>query len=419
MNEKRIAFLVTGILVLCLVLIARLAQLQLIDGSEYRNRATNIRLKRVLIPGQRGSIVDRNGIELAREDAVWELCMNYWIFIEPDNILQRLHYLGSEKTGLTKPEFDELTKILLKISDFRGQSGIPKSKRFFESWQERQHPLIRKELNLTLMRLADLLGVDIMQFTEKIKLLEAEINALINEKSDRVTDRYLKIVRLGSSSGYWNDLAREERRNNKPETYKLQYNPLVLLDEIEGDSLETIQEVEWLFPGISGKPKHKRTYPLGETACHLIGYLREVERIGFTPDAGKEFDMTDSPYFQREMDSAIADITEDFILRHFRDTDEFSKRFKRDVFKIQRGVSGLERKLNKRLAGYYGISVLEKDVSERSKKVLDEVPPQAAKPVALTIDAELQAKTEAILREYFENGNPLGCAGAAVVMNVY
>ncbi len=47
------------------VVVARLAQIQIADGSRYRARAQRQQERRVEIPGQRGSILDREGRELA------------------------------------------------------------------------------------------------------------------------------------------------------------------------------------------------------------------------------------------------------------------------------------------------------------------------------------------------------------------
>ncbi len=420
MNEKRIVFLISVIFVLGVLLIVRLVQLQLIHGEEHRNTAENIRLKKTLIRGQRGSIVDRNGVELAREDAVWELRMNYWIFIEPENILQRLYYVGEKNSGFTENEFKELSKILIEISEYRKNRSINRRNRFFDTWEKRQHRLILKEINFTLARLANLLVVDVSLLKSKIEHLLEEINSVFYESSNRITEKYSKLVKLGSSSGYWNDLARAERREQKQiEKRKYQDNPLILVSEIDSDILETILELEWLFPGISGVPKLNRKYPLGSVASHLIGYLREIERIGFNIEEGKDFKLTDSPHFNKEMQFAVNNVGESFIFRHFRDEREFREKSKRVIFKIPVGVTGSEKFFNDRLRGKYGYAVIEKDVRERSKKVLDDVPPEASKPLKLTIDSRLQRAAEESLRWYFENGNPEGCAGAAVVMNVY
>ncbi len=157
MNEKRIVFLITVIVVLASVILARLVQLQIIKGEEYRRKAENIRLKMTLIHGQRATILDRNGIELAKEIPVWELHLNYWLFTEPRNILQRLEYLGKDNSGFDDKEYAKLVKILTEIAKYRANRSIPRSKRFFDTWRKRQQPLVKKEIRLTLQRLAELI----------------------------------------------------------------------------------------------------------------------------------------------------------------------------------------------------------------------------------------------------------------------
>ena len=281
MNEKRIVFLITVIVVLASVILARLVQLQIIKGEGYRRKAENIRLKMTLIHGQRATILDRNGIELAKEIPVWELHLNYWLFTEPRNILQRLEYLGKDNSGFDDKEYAKLVKILTEIAKYRANRSIPRSKRFFDTWRKRQHPLVKKEIRLTLQRLAELIKAAPEILFAKLERVENEINSVFNIADERIADRYLKIVRLGASVGFWDDLARKERRSIKDKNLrKYQDNPLVLASEIDTDTLETIEELEWLFPGATGVPKLKRIYPQTDCASHLLGYVREIERVG-------------------------------------------------------------------------------------------------------------------------------------------
>ena len=212
MNEKRIIFLISLIFFFCLILLSRLAHLQIVQGEMHRNRAENIRLSKVLIHPQRGNIVDRNGQVIAREDALWEVQMNYWLFTEPANVLERVNYLGAEKSGFTVKEFSEINEISRKIIKYRANKKVSKSRSFYDTWELRQHELLRREVRNNLKLLAVVMNVPYEELSEKFKRVEAEVNAEIAEKSERLTEKYYRICKLGASSGYWEDLARAERR---------------------------------------------------------------------------------------------------------------------------------------------------------------------------------------------------------------
>jgi len=53
----------------------RLADLQVVDGVEWRNLAENNRLRRLPLPGPRGWIYDRRGQVLAENIPTWEVLL--------------------------------------------------------------------------------------------------------------------------------------------------------------------------------------------------------------------------------------------------------------------------------------------------------------------------------------------------------
>ena len=386
----------------------------------HRSRAENIRLSKVLIHPQRGNITDRNGKIIAREDALWEVRMNYWLFTEPANVLDRVNYLGYEKSGFTKQEFTELNEILQKINKYRANKKNSKSASFFRTWELRQHGLLRREVRNNLKTLALLMNTPFERLNAKYERVESEIICEIEEKSERMTEKYNRVFKLGASSGFWEDLARDERRkDDNRNNWRFQDNPLVLVREIEKDTLETLQELDWLFPGIQGVPMLKRTYPYSECGSHLIGYLREIQRIGFDMPDGEKFDLTKSPYFKHEIQKAIDDIGEEYILRYFRSVDDFEQRFRRDVFRTEVGVIGVEKFFNDRLQGKYGNTIVECDVKGRTRNVIDDISPESSDDLQLTIDMDMQKSAEDALKSYFDEGNPKECAGAVVMLNVY
>lgn len=63
---SRISLVTAGYIVAALAVVLRAGQLQLVQGGEWRSRAAAQQTTRVTLPARRGTIVDRNGVELAR-----------------------------------------------------------------------------------------------------------------------------------------------------------------------------------------------------------------------------------------------------------------------------------------------------------------------------------------------------------------
>ncbi len=57
---------------------------------------------------------------------------------------------------------------------------------------------------------------------------------------------------------------------------KNRYNPILLLRDINQETLAKIQENKIVLPGVSTKSDLVREYPDGHFYAHLIGYLREI-----------------------------------------------------------------------------------------------------------------------------------------------
>ena len=92
--QRRLLFAFTAIICLFLVLAARLAWLQIINQSDYVERAEKNRTERITTQGARGLIVDRNGQLIAGN------VLNYTLEITPD------------KTPSVNKTIDSLAKII-------------------------------------------------------------------------------------------------------------------------------------------------------------------------------------------------------------------------------------------------------------------------------------------------------------------
>lgn len=132
-----------------------------------------------------------------------------------------------------------------------------------------------------------------------------------------------------------------------------------------GQMLRLEEELHNL-PGVNLKIENQRHYPEGRLACHVFGYLGEINR------------------------------------------EELNNLFREDYkYGDYIGKSGIERVYDRFLRGKDGGLILEVDAHGNQQRVIQNVPSQVGKNVVLTIDSGIQRVTE----DAFD-----GLSGAAVVL---
>jgi penicillin-binding protein 2 len=146
------------------------------------------------------------------------------------------------------------------------------------------------------------------------------------------------------------------------------YRPLPLLEDIGRQAMEKIQENSVNLPGILVEVKPLRSYPYGEMAAHLFGYLGEISEQEL-----KRSDFAD--YRSGEMV----------------------------------GKTALERMFEDRLRGAAGQKRIEVNVKGRELRQVTTRNPLPGRRLYLTIDATLQQAAETALADN---------AGAIVVLDV-
>ena len=166
--------------------------------------------------------------------------------------------------------------------------------------------------------------------------------------------RYLKLDR-DELAGKW---AKGQGRGK--------YFPIFLASGISRDELEFLEENRLRLPGLDIEMKPVREYPHGTLASHLFGYLGEVSENELEQDVFSSYNPGDYV-----------------------------------------GKNGIERSWERMLHGADGGRQLEVDARGRYLRTISETKPVPGNSVMLTIDTELQKRTE----EAFGDK-----AGAAVVM---
>ncbi len=183
-----------------------------------------------------------------------------------------------------------------------------------------------------------------------------------NDERDRV------LRRLADAAGMSFERVEKEVRK---QTKELPASPVTLKRDVPYELVLYLQERQQDFPGVSVERVYVRSYPKGNLAAHLFGYVREV-----TPEQLKE------PQYKR-LDPGD-----------------------------QVGQTGVELAYDSQLRGQSGATRVQVDALGRPKgEPLSDEAPVAGNNLRLTIDSELQASGEAAISQF-------GLPGAFVAMDV-
>ncbi len=146
------------------------------------------------------------------------------------------------------------------------------------------------------------------------------------------------------------------------------FQPVVIADDIDPALVPAIEARSLEFPGVIIQPEHKRHYPKGLVAAHVLGHVGEINR--------DQLDAWEPGRYR------MGDIV---------------------------GQNGVERVHNDSLAGRAGDEQVLVNSAGRTVQVLHQVPPQPGNTLTLTIDLALQQQAEASLA---------GKKGAIVMLEV-
>ncbi|MFA5564944.1 MAG: penicillin-binding protein 2 [Acidimicrobiia bacterium] len=163
------------------------------------------------------------------------------------------------------------------------------------------------------------------------------------------------------------------------------FRPIVVASDVNPELYYTLAEHSFDMPGVGVEKRLVRTYPEGQLAAHVLGYIGEIsqEELDDRVDAEKSYRLGD---------------------------------------KI--GKAGIEQQYEAQLRGTPGRIVFEVNSMNRIVAIVDRVEPESGDDVWLSIDADLQKITEVALEEEMSrsrsssspNGFPASTpAGAAVV----
>jgi penicillin-binding protein 2 len=334
------------------IILIQLVNLQIINGKKYdeesQRKLPNVR--RVSAP--RGNIVDRYGVPLAvnRVGYTIQIIKTKMENEERNQMILKLVNIFEKN----KDNYDKSLEKYLTIKPFAFGSAINKSSKKLESWRKDMDPNKR---NVTLMSTPE----------GTFKFLRDKFD--IDEKYS-VEDAY-KIMCI------------------KYEMLIRGYTSLTSLSLAKDVSRETVAEIEERhqeFPGIYTDVETFRKYTMGETAGHVIGFVRKMD-------------------------------------------EEEYKRLKEEGYRQDEvvGKTGIEAYAEPYLKGKDGQKKIEVDIAGRLTEELETNPAMPGSTVKLTLDMNLQKvamdslkKNIDIIKSQADGKKNFGDAktGAAVAMDV-
>lgn len=410
--KSRLDYLRAIIIFITLILIFRLADLQIVKGDYYKNRAENIRTRTMAIEAPRGPIVDKYGRTLAGNQ------MSYSVSIM--------------KADLPKTNINEIALTVLNIIERNGdkyKEEIPilidpirftftedeinwKAKYGISSDATAQEAFrkIRQDNNIPEemvdIEAQDMLlqqyGIELPFSTEDFlftfkkeelkwkKSKKFDENATAEEIFNKLAEQFeIPRKQNGEINGYTDDEAKKiltVRYLLSQNVYKA-YEPVEIASNVSDQSRAQLEENKIFLPGVEIIQKPIRKYPNGDFASHIMGYMGKI---------GSELEaLAEKGYSAQDMI----------------------------------GKTGIENSMELYLKGKDGWEQIEVDASGAMIGTVGEEEPIPGDTVFLTIDSKVQKVAEDSLKEYLEiiqkgdrslsiNSYPTATSGAVVAMDV-
>lgn len=223
MYKQRIKIFLALIALTFLGLAAKLAQLQIVDGQQYRRAFEQNLVTTELLPTIRGKILDRNGRVLAEDKQCYDFSLDYRLLAEPPD---------------SQPEVAEgMESHPLRLPGAR--------------WAKQQIQAIRKAEGLS--------------------------RAKAEEAFWRRVDHTWALSRTLCDKHHVDLEAAVERIVRRVQTVRESVGGPVKLEEI-GHALVQVEETAGTAEtvGASFEPSLERWYPCGDLACHVIGLTGPV-----------------------------------------------------------------------------------------------------------------------------------------------
>jgi penicillin-binding protein 2 len=311
-GDPRLRWLAIGVLLGMFVLTTGLWFLQVVNNKKYEKNLISQSYRSVRLPAVRGRILDRNGVILAESRPSY----NVNLYLEE-----------------LRPNFTEQYYVLKSNAVYRialENKALPKEQR------KRYTTALRYEL-------------------------EAQARYLVVRNLMNRISRVLQVPL---------ELSEKDFRKHYDEKRSL---PLPVAENLSPSQVARFAEGASTLPGVDLQVQSLRSYPLGQTAAHLLGYMTRTERA-----PGEEDEI--------EFDYRLPDF---------------------------RGAVGVEGTFDEQLRGVAGAKTLLVNNMQYRQTENVWLPPKPGEDLILTIDSQIQQAAEKSLK-----AQGFGIRGAVVVMDV-
>lgn len=320
----------------------RLFQFQLVDGAVHLANAEKSSETEVTIVAARGEIVDRNGVPLTKNKAIFNVEFDY--------------------TFLKKGTSNEVIYNLISLFEKRGEKWID-------------------ELPITLTEPYEFLPDREADVTRLKNKLEVNPYATVDDCIDNMLEDF-KLLKYEKPNGKCAhcDLPYDEctfegydKRFNRliiGVRYQMllkdfsKYNRFTFAEDIAPETVALLREFATSFVGIDIVERAKRTYLTGDVAASLIGSLGPIYAEEY-PD-----------YYKKGY--LMSDIV---------------------------GKSGIEKAMETELRGANGKMMVTQDSKGNIVEIEETQAPVAGNTVKLTIDFEFQKEVQRLVAEYLKEFN--------------
>lgn len=212
-----------------------------------------------------------------------------------------------------------------------------------------------------------------------VQVVTIDRNALEGLDDDERTELFTRLAVAVSRSGRLTKVAAIEREVADPAYGPFDDIPVVV--DVAPELLVYVGERPELFPGVRVVQRTVRSYPYGNLAAHLLGYVGPITSDEWS-QANASLDLGDP-------DAKIYQLNDEI------------------------GKTGVERIFEAELRGVPGFRQLEVDSRGRVIRERERKSPRPGNDVWLTIDIDLQAHAEAELAAGLEDARDRGFTGRA------
>jgi len=355
-------------------LVSRLVQMQILQHERYAEVAERKKLRIEIVEAERGTIYDRNGVPLARDETSYDVGLLFNEFDPTFAVAKLLERETGLKNGVGFLDYISYSILSGEMATSPIDCGRPRNPNRILALMEK-YPY--KYDSLKLMESGDgevnlfLLPNMLLRPLRVLALLATIVGEdfpTLLRKVERIRAKLLSI------------------ENAYQRRYEMSRPQVILKDVGRRKAFEIEVEAE-VLTGVVILERRKRAYR-GEPFAHIVGYMRKLN--------GKEVKRLRS-------EGRI-------ISRAFNPPEVFDEVERCYFIDDEVGACGIEALCEERLRGSMGAQLLERDLLARRYRILQRVAPVAGEDVHLTLDASLQEAAYEALKD-------AGVAGAAVVMD--